>query len=140
MARAIANVNLMNSQVTLRQTRIDLLAHVKTAYYSALVAQQNVTISTALVWFTNEAYRIQVNKFRAGEASAYEPAQLRTLSVQAKASLVQAQNRYISAWKQLAAVIGVPDLPTSRLEGSADAPMPPIDYDRMLGADSQQSS
>ncbi len=132
LARAIANIDLMNAQLAMRRTRVDVLARVKSAYYAVLVAQQNLAISNALVWFTNEAYRIQVEKLRAGEATPYEPAQLRTLAVQAQAAQVMARNRYISAWKQLSAIVGLPNLPLSELEGRADLAVAPIDYDKML--------
>jgi cobalt-zinc-cadmium efflux system outer membrane protein len=132
LARAIANINLMNAQLDMRRTRISVLARIKAGYYAVLVAQQNVAISEALAWFSNEAYRIQVDKLREGEAAPYEPVQLRTLAVQARSALVQAQNRYISAWKQLTATVGLPDLPTAELEGRADMTLQPIDYQRML--------
>ena len=74
------------------------------------------------------------------ESTAYEPAQLRTLSVQARAALVQAQNQYLAAWKQLAAVIGLPDMPTAELEGRADMPVPHDQLRGDAGARAQQSS
>jgi outer membrane protein, heavy metal efflux system len=132
LQRAVANVAVANAQLEMRKTRIDVLSRVKSGYYAVLVAQQNLAITSALAWFTNEAYRIQVDKLRAGEATSYEPAQLRTLAKQAEAAQVQAQMRYVSAWKQLAALIGVPTLPTAELEGRADMPVRPIDYEEML--------
>ncbi len=132
LARAAANMDLINAQLALRKTRFDLLSRVKAAYYAVLVAQQNVAITSAMAWFTNEAYRIQVDKLQAGEATAYEPAQLRSLAVQARAAQIQAQNQYIAAWKQLTALIGLPDMPTAELEGRADMPAPVVNYDAML--------
>jgi cobalt-zinc-cadmium efflux system outer membrane protein len=132
LARAAANMDLMNAQLQLRRTRFDLLARVRAAYYGVLVAQQNVAIMSAMAWLTNEAYRIQVDKLRAGEATAYEPAQLRSLAVQARAAEIQAQNQYVSSWKQMAAVVGIPDMPTAELEGRADMPAPVVNYDAML--------
>jgi cobalt-zinc-cadmium efflux system outer membrane protein len=132
LARAVANFDLMNAQLALRRTRIDVLSRIKAAYFAVLVARQNVAVSGALVWFTNEAYRIQVDRLREGESTGYEPAQLRSLANQARGALVQAQNRYISAWKQLAAIAGLPELPTAELEGRADMLLPPVNYDKML--------
>ena len=132
LARAVANMDSMNAQLTFRRTRYDLLARVKSAYYAVLVAQQNVAITSAMAWFTNEAYRIQVDRLRAGESTAYEPAQLRSLAVQARAAQIQAQNQYIASWKQLTALIGLPDMQTTELEGKADMPVPAINYDAML--------
>ncbi len=132
LARSVANMDLMNAELAVRRTRIDLLSRVKAAYYAVLVVQQNVAITSAMAWFTNEAYRIQVDKLRAGEATAYEPAQLRALAVQARVAQIQAQNQYITSWKQLTALIGLPDMPTAELEGRADMPAPVVNYEAML--------
>ena len=132
LARAVANMDLMNAQLALRKTRFDLLSRVKSAYYAVLVAQQNVAITSAMAWLTNEAFLIQKDKLRAGEATAYEPAQLRSLAVQARAAQIQAENQYIASWKQLAALVGLPDMPTADLEGRADMPAPVVNYDAML--------
>jgi cobalt-zinc-cadmium efflux system outer membrane protein len=132
LARSVANMDLMNAQLSVRRTRIDLLSRVKAAYYAVLVVQQNVAITSAMAWFTNEAYRIQVDKLRAGEATAYEPAQLRALAVQARVAQIQAQNQYIASWKQLTALIGLPDMPTAELAGRADIPAPVVNYEAML--------
>jgi outer membrane protein, heavy metal efflux system len=132
LQRAAANMDLMNAQLQLRRVRYDVLRQVRAGYFAVLVARESIAINAALVRFTNEAYRIQVDQLKYGEATAYEPAQLRTLAVQARAALITAQNRYVSAWKQLAATVGVPDLPPAQLEGRADMPVPVLDYDRLL--------
>ncbi len=118
LARAAANMGLVNAEIQLRQTRIDVLSQVRTNYYAVLVAQEGLLINTGLEHFTAEAYRIQVDKLCAGEGTGYEPAQLRTLAVQARAAVVQSQNRFISAWKQLSASVGIPELPPAALEGA----------------------
>ena len=76
---------------------------VRAGYYNVLVAQEANKINAALLRFTNEVYVIQVQRLKNGKEAGYQPAQLRTLVVQARSALVQSQNRYISAWKQMAA-------------------------------------
>ncbi|HVW36160.1 MAG TPA: TolC family protein [Pirellulales bacterium] len=132
LARAVKNYDVMNAQLALRRTRISVLARVKASYFAVLVAQENVLVTSALVRFTDEVYRIQTEKLKAGWAAAFEPAQLRSLADQAKVLQVQAQNRYISAWKQLAAEMGVPQMPPSPLEGRADMPIPVVTYEGAL--------
>jgi len=129
LAQASANVDLMDAQLALRRARIDLITRIRSQYFAVLVAKQAVVASSALVRFTNEVYRVQVDQVKGSQAAAYEPMQLRVLAVQARAALVQAQNRYASAWKQLAAAIGIPDLPLAELEGKPDVLVPAIDYD-----------
>jgi cobalt-zinc-cadmium efflux system outer membrane protein len=132
LARSAANVDVMNAQLNVRKTRVQVMSQVNMGYYAVLVAQENVHISDALVRFTNEVYRIQVEKLREGEATNYEPAQLRSLAVQARSAFMQSQNRYISAWKQLAALMGTPNIPPVELEGHADMPVPEINFDQAL--------
>lgn len=133
LARSVSNVDFMNAQLALRKARIDLLAQVKQNYFAVLVAQESVKINDALVRFTGEAYQIQDDKLKIGGFSApYEPAQLRSLAVQARTLLVQAQNRNVSAWKQLAVVVGAPGLPMAKLADTAEMPVPRLTYDAAL--------
>jgi len=133
LARSVANVDVMNAELALRKARIDLLARVKDAYFAVLVAQESVIVNEALVRFTGEAYKIQDEKLRiGGVAAAYEPAQLRSLAVIARAALVQAQNRYVSAWKQMASTIALPGLPMAKLAESAEMPVPRLSFEQAL--------
>lgn len=132
LARSVANVNVMNAQLALRRARIDLMAKVKSAYFNVLVAQESVMINEALVRFTGEVYQIQDDKLKGGVITPYEPAQLRSLAVQARTALVQAQMGYIAAWKELAVTLGLPDVPLTRLEGSAEMPVPRLTYEAAL--------
>ncbi|HEV7226684.1 MAG TPA: TolC family protein [Pirellulales bacterium] len=132
LARAIKNYDVMNAQQALRRARIAVLAQVKSRYFAVLVAQENVLVTSALVRFTDEVYRIQTEKLKAGFGAAFEPAQLRSLADQARVLQVQAQNRYISSWKQLVATMGLPQMPPAPLEGRADMPVPVITYEGAL--------
>src|SRR5262249_54854682 len=44
----------------------------------------------------------------------------------------QAHNRYLAAWKQLAAAMGVPGMPLTELAGRADAAIPLYQYEKLL--------
>lgn len=133
LARSIANIDLMNRQQDLRKARAELLRKVRENYFAVQVARENLRYNGALVRFTNEVYRIQVEQLKGGQAAAYEPLQLRALGVQARGAFRVAENRYNSAWKQLAAALGEPDLPAAPLTGRVSFPYRPIDYDGALG-------
>ncbi|MBI2824392.1 MAG: TolC family protein [Planctomycetia bacterium] len=132
LARSVANVGLMNAQLAFRRARIDLMARVKKDYYSVLVAQESLALNDALVRFTNEVYRIQGEKLKAGLVPLYEPAQLRSLAVQARNALVQAQIGYVAAWKAMAVTVGVPGLPMAKLDDDAEMPVPKLSYEAAL--------
>jgi len=132
LAKAAAQVDVANAQVALRKAQSDLASKVRGAYFSTIVAQENVRISNALARFSDEAYNVQVDMVKGGQAAAYEPLQLRVLAYQARASLVQARNRYVSAWKQLAATLGLPGMPPAPLAGGVDVAVPIVRYDAAL--------
>jgi cobalt-zinc-cadmium efflux system outer membrane protein len=130
VAQAIQNVDLMNAQLMLRQARNDLLSQVRRQYFALLIARESITINEAIVRFTHELYRIQVDQVTfGGQAAAYEPMQLRNFADQARANLVAARNRYISAWQQLTATLNVPDLPLADLVDEPELAVPILDYD-----------
>jgi cobalt-zinc-cadmium efflux system outer membrane protein len=132
LARAAAVMDVSNAQVALHRADADLMAKVRTNYFAVLVAQENIRISHALAEFSDETYRVQVDMVKGGQAAAYEPLQLRVLAYQARANLVQARNRYIAAWKQLSATLGLPGMPPMALAGRVDAPVPVLHYDTAL--------
>jgi cobalt-zinc-cadmium efflux system outer membrane protein len=132
LAQAVAAMDLRNAEVALRRARADLMTQVRAGYFAVLVARENVRVTRALAGFTDEVYRIQVEQVRGDQAAAYEPLQLRVLAGQARAALVQARNRFTTAWKQLAATLGLPNMPLTELAGRVDMPLPRFDYDQAL--------
>jgi cobalt-zinc-cadmium efflux system outer membrane protein len=132
LAESAANADVWNTELMRKKTHIDLITQVRGAYFAALIARENVKITEALVAFTDSVYRNQVEQLKGGIVSASEPVQLRALAVQARTALAQSRNRYDAAWRQLAATIGVPELPAGYLNGAADVPINSIDYDKTL--------
>lgn len=138
LAQAAATMDLLNSQLALRRAQFDLVTAVRNAYYGVLVAEENIQVTHALAVLTDAAYQVFVDQLRIGGLAApYEPLQLRALAFQARGALVLARNRYVAAWKQLAATLGLPAMPLTQLVGRADMPLPQFRYDvalaRVLG-------
>src|SRR5207247_3551381 len=129
LARAAGMMDMRNARLALRKTQLDVMTLVRTNYFAVLVAEESLAVARALATLTDEVYRLQLLQLRGNQAAAYEPLQLHVLAVQARANVVQAHNRYISAWRQLAAALGQPDLPPTQLAGRADvlAPVYPFD-------------
>lgn len=130
--QAVKNVDLMNAQLALRQARLELLTQVRRQYFALLVARESIRINEAVVRFTHELYRIQVDQVSQEVAAMYEPAWLRTLAVQSRQALVSARNSYITAWKQLTATLNSPQMPLADLVDSPGIPVPQIDYDAAI--------
>lgn len=133
LARAVATMDLRNAELALKRAEFDLLGRVRGGYFAVLVAQESMRVNQALVRFSDEVYRIEVELVRKGGfAAPYEPMYLRVFAVQARAGLVQARNRYISAWKQLAAALGLPGMPPTQLAGRVDISIPIYNHQLVL--------
>ncbi len=132
LAQAAALMDLRNSEVAFRRARFDLMTAVRTNYFAVLAARETVKVSHALARFADEVYTIQVEQVLAAQAAPYEPLSLRVLALQARGNLLQARNRYTSAWKQLAATLGLPGMPPTALVGRVDMELPVFRYDTAL--------
>lgn len=129
LAQAIQNVDVMNSQLALRQARYDLLTDVRQQYFALLIARESLRINEAVWRFTHEVYRIQADQVAEGQAAPYEPSQLRALAVQSRGALVAARNRYVAAWKQLTATLNLPDMLLADLADNPSLAVPQLDFD-----------
>ncbi|HKI32207.1 MAG TPA: TolC family protein [Gemmataceae bacterium] len=129
LARSAAEQDLHRAEYALRRAQSDLMAQVRGGYFAVLATQESMRVALAFARFTEAIYRIQVGQLKAGVVADYEPLQFRALAVQARVNLAQARHRYVSAWKQLAAAMGVPGLSPAPLGGHIDMPIPVYCYD-----------
>ena len=132
LARNAALMEVQAAELALRRTRIELASNVRQGYFDALVAQERVKFARALAQFSEEVYRAQIELVAGGEAAPYEPLQLRVFAMQTRNAVRRAENAYVSAWRQLAANMGVPGLAPAELAGSVDAAVPQISYEAAL--------
>jgi cobalt-zinc-cadmium efflux system outer membrane protein len=132
LARAIAAMDLANAELAVKRAQSDLTTRIRSDYFAVLVARESVRRHRALVKFTNDVYDLQLAQGLRGFAAPYEPMYLRSLATQARGGLVQARNRAVAAWKQLAADMGLPGLPATELAGRIDAPVPLFDHQQVL--------
>jgi cobalt-zinc-cadmium efflux system outer membrane protein len=109
------------------------MTQVRGGYFAVLVAEQNLHWSGDLSEFTERVYSISVENAVQGLLAGYEPMQLRALALQARGAREQARNRYLTAWRQLAAALGLPDMPITELAGNAEMPVPVFDKFAALG-------
>lgn len=130
LAQNTALMEMRAKEAELRKARIELATRIRRGYFRVLVAQEQVKFNSALARLSAEVYRAQIDLVTGGEAAPYEPLQLRVFAVQARNSVIQAQNNLSGEWRQLAANMGMPSLPEHRVEGSVEAVIPAIDYDQ----------
>src|SRR5262249_42097974 len=115
-----------------RAARSTVAGQVRTNYFAVLVAQESIRLNRAFVRFTDAIYQKEVLAVTVGgQVAAYEPLPFRALAFTARGNLVQSLNRYHSAWHQLAAGVGRPDLPPTQLAGRPAMPVPVYQYERI---------
>jgi cobalt-zinc-cadmium efflux system outer membrane protein len=131
LAQARAAMDLFNAQVALRAAQSDVMTQVRTGYFGLLVAERSLRWSWDLAEFTERVYRISVENAVQGLLAGYEPMSLRGLAMTSLGVLAQAQTRYLAAWEQLAASLGLPELPLTEVAG--DSEMPPPHFDQQAG-------
>ena len=132
LKQASALMDLLNAEVALRRAKTDLFYAIRSNYFQVLVARENARISATLAQFAGEIYLVQISLLRFRFAAPYEPMQLRPLVYQARFNLQQARNADLANWRQLAAALGLADMPPAQLAGRVDMPVPHFDYDRVL--------
>jgi cobalt-zinc-cadmium efflux system outer membrane protein len=117
VAQASALMNLLNAQLAFRKAQTDLMTQVRGGYFAVLVARKNMQLNEDLAEFNERLYGVFYDQLRGGVLAGYEPLQLRAFTNQARTTLINARNRYVSGWKQLAAALGLPDMPLTELDG-----------------------
>lgn len=132
LAREAALREMQITEQKLKLVESDVQTQVRSHYFAVLAAQKNFETTKAVAELTDELYNVLLAQFIAGEVAGYEPRQIRVLANKARNSLTLAQNRYTTAWKQLAAALGTPTMPLTALAGRIDMPVPHYDHDKVL--------
>jgi cobalt-zinc-cadmium efflux system outer membrane protein len=132
LQQASATMDLLSARLALHRARTDLAYQVRTNYFAVLTADESIRVNAALYRFIDGLYRNQIDLTNK-EAAFYEPMLLRPMALQARINYDQALNQYQASWRQLAAALGLPDMPPSELEGRIDRlPVPEFDYNAVL--------
>jgi cobalt-zinc-cadmium efflux system outer membrane protein len=133
LSKAIAAMDLRNAEVALRRAQMDLATKIRTYYFQLLVAREAMRINRLVVAFTNAVYETQAAQVRGRIeiGTAYDPMYLRALADTALTNLVTARNSYVTAWKQLSSVLGMPGMPLTQVAGGVDTPIPAFDFGKV---------
>jgi hypothetical protein len=121
-------------QLALTRTRTEVYSNVRRCYFAVLAAQEGMRIHEGYTRLADAAYQTQIERTKAGQASPAEPLQFRALAFEARGHLVQARNRYQSAWKQLASAVGRLDLAPAQIGGRLDRPLPVLEFEALYAA------
>lgn len=109
-----------------------VLNDVRVRYYEVLGAQQALAVATELERLAADDLRIIDRLLKAKQASRPDVLQAEIHLSAVRASLENVRLRHQAAWRQLANLVGVPQLPPARLPDEVETEAPPFEWDETL--------
>lgn len=109
-----------------------VLNSVRIRFYQLLALQQLLDVRANLLKVADDAVQTTEELLNVGAANNPDLLQARIEARQERVALENARFQYEAAWRQLAALVGAPELPVSRLEGDLEAVVPMPEFDATL--------
>jgi len=106
---------------------------VRRAFYDVLVAQRTIELADQLVRVGQEGVRAADGLLKVKEASRFDVLQSRIEADSAQILYEKARNRYGAAWRNLAIVAGMPDMPPAPLLGELQEGLSQLTWEGELG-------
>lgn len=126
--RAVAAAEIQAREQKFRAMQMRVVNDVRTSFYDVLVAQQTRDLSQQLLGIANEGTRVAELLREKLEGNKIDQLQAQIEAQNAQIGLANATNRYQAAWRQLAAVLGMPFMPPQPLVGDLKGAIPRLDY------------
>jgi cobalt-zinc-cadmium efflux system outer membrane protein len=131
LAQAAALAEVTRTEAAFQNAQSDLAAQVQARYYALMTTSEALRIAGDMARTADALAERHQKLLDSGQAVApHEVAQARALAAVARGEVVQAANRRTAAAKQLAVVVGTPDIPAADVV-PADRPLPVYSFDRL---------
>jgi cobalt-zinc-cadmium efflux system outer membrane protein len=137
-ARRVADLRTKEAETTRDAQRLRILNDVRSVFYQLLGDQQLEQVRKQLADLAADAVRTSRQLANVGQADRPDTLQAEVEEQQAILGLHVAEQSVRASWRMLAAVIGRPDLPQTRVAGDLEA-VPELSYDEWLGATLRES-
>ena len=118
--------------------RLRILNNVRVLFYQVLADQRLVDVRQNLAKLSADATQTSHQLANVGQADRPDVLQAEVEQQQVNVSLRVSQKNLLSSWRTLAAVVGKPDLPQTRLEGDLEG-VPELNYEEWLAATLRES-
>ena len=132
LSRRIFAREQVQAEEQARAQRLRVLNAVHMRYYETLGAQQIVALRARLAALAQEAVEVTHQLFNVGQADRPDLLQAGVEAQQVQLDLVAASNDLDRSWRQLAAVLGNPNLERHPLAGKLDDSIPELAWDKAL--------
>ena len=119
--------------------RLRVVTDVRTAFYEALAARRQLALATEFHVLAEKGIQVAESRKAALEGSQPEILQAEILVQEIELQQQQAQYELTAAWKQLTAIVGLPDLALTELEGELPTTAEVRDWDAVYEELASQS-
>ncbi len=130
--RAVAGHEVRQAEYVWEIQRWRVLNNVRTTCYEVLLAQRTVELDEELVRIGQEGVETTEAMLKALEVARIDLLQAQVQANTARLQLSNARNRYVAAWRKLAAVLGVPQMPPTPLADELDSHVPEFGWEETL--------
>jgi cobalt-zinc-cadmium efflux system outer membrane protein len=117
LRRAVAGQEVAQARYGLEAQQLRVLNDVRAGWYNVLVAQQMMELNGRLVRIGQQGVEAAEQLLAAKEVSRVDLLQAKIEADSARVSLYDATARHLAAWRQLATVVGAPDMEPATLDG-----------------------
>src|SRR3990172_8094233 len=115
--RSVASEEVRQAEYAWEMQRQRVVTDVRRSFYDVLVAQRTVELTEQLARLGEEGVKSVEALIRGKEVARGDLLQARIEADTANVLLERARNRYVAAWRNLAAVAGAADMPPGPLAG-----------------------
>jgi len=130
--RAVVSHEIARAQQDVEIQRLRVLNDVRVAAYQVLAAQRLTDLSQRLVEIGEEGRKVAEDLLKAKEVSRVDLLQARIEANSAKVLLDNARNEQTAAWRRLATVVGMPEMPPRPIEDRLEAKRPELTWEESL--------
>jgi cobalt-zinc-cadmium efflux system outer membrane protein len=132
LQQAVASQEVQQAESVWQAQRFRVLTDVRRAFYDVLVAQRSIQLAEQLVNVGRQGVQAAEQLVKAKEAARMDVLQAKIEADSAKILLEKAQNRHSASWRNLAAVIGDPAMPSTTLTGDLRDGTPELVWEATL--------
>ena len=127
--QAIAGKEIDEAHFRFHAQERRVLSDLRVRFYDAMVAQRRVTLTTELAGIGNELVAATEKLIEGRQGTENDLLQAEIRADESNILLDNARNQNVEAWRRLVAVVGVPSLQMSPVDGELDTDLPSFDWD-----------
>src|SRR5258708_29110557 len=129
--RKIFDQELKQAQTEAEEQKLRVVTNVRMSYIQALAAQQTVELRQNLSKLADDAVQTSHQLSNVGQADAPDALESEVEAQQAQLAITMAEKSQLRVWTALAAVVGNPRLPLTKLEGKLED-TPPVNAGELV--------